>query len=71
MAKVDLEKLEKLLHEGNWAEARKLQKDFFIADMNERGKSEAFLNIAELYVKVSNYINQQYEKDLDQALGKV
>lgn len=71
MAKVDLEKLEKLLHEGNWAEARKLLKNFFIADMNEREKSEAFLNIAEIYVKVSNFINQQYEKELDQALGKV
>ncbi len=64
----DAEKLEKLMGEEKWDEARQMLEDFFAVEMTPAEKGAIYTNMAMVYMKVMNKINEQYEKALDDAI---
>lgn len=60
---LDKEQLENFLGEGNTDAAKKLIGDYFNKEPSEQEKAEAYTLIAEIYLKSSNRINQQYLAD--------
>ena len=65
---IDTEKLEKLMEEEKWDEARQMLEDFFASEMTPEEKGAIYTNMAMVYMKVMNRINEQYEKALDDAI---
>jgi hypothetical protein len=68
MSNIDNEKLEKLMEEQKWDEARQMLEDFFASEMTAEEKGAVYVNMAAIYMKVMNKINEQYESALDDAL---
>jgi hypothetical protein len=68
MADIDTQKLEKLMEEQKWDEARQMLEDFFASEMTPEEKGAIYTNMAMVYMKVMNRINEQYEQALDDAL---
>jgi Tfp pilus assembly protein PilF len=65
---LDIQLLEKYLDEKNTEAAKQLIKDYFSQSPSEHEKAEAYTLIAEIYLKSSNRINEQYLADTAPAL---
>ncbi len=63
----DAELLERYLKEDNKDAAKQMLQDYFAVSVEDDEKAEAYLLIAEIYMRTSNDINEQYLEDLKAA----
>ncbi|MFZ2522361.1 MAG: hypothetical protein WAX44_00130 [Minisyncoccia bacterium] len=65
---IDIKKIENLLEEKKYDEAKELIKSAFATDLDKDEKGALLLSMAEVYMQVSNSINSKYKKALEEAI---
>lgn len=69
MPTIDTTKLEQLLTEEKWDEAKKILDQYFQGDLTPEQRGGAYVQLASIYLQVNNRLNRQYEQTLDDALA--
>lgn len=65
---METERLEQLMNEEKWEEARALLRDYLNTAPTEEERGEYFVQIASVYLRVMNKINEQYASLLDDSV---
>jgi hypothetical protein len=65
----EITKLEKLLAEKNFTEAKKVIGDIVSAKMSDLDKGQALVGVASIYLDISNAINENYRATLEEAIA--
>lgn len=71
MNNFDYKQLEELLAQSKLAEARAMLEDYFKTQPTPAESGEAYTNLAALYLKIQNDLDEKYLQALDQAIGKL
>lgn len=68
MNTIDEKKLESLVADQKWDEAKALLDEFFKSEMTPAEKGELYANLASIYMKVMTNINHKYSAALGDAI---
>ena len=68
MKKLDFEKLDKLMDQKKWPEAKSLLDNYLSSETATNEPGEANFNMASLYLRVRSALNKEYETLLRDSL---
>lgn len=71
MINFDHNQLEQLLAEGKLSEAKALLEAYFSAQATPEEEGEAYVNLAAIYLKIQNDLDEKYLEVLDEAVEQL
>lgn len=69
MKPIDTKKLEVLMDQGKWEEAKSLLDTSLASDLAPEERGAAYVQFASIYMRVKNELNRRYKESLEDAIG--